>query len=67
MKKEKWFSLRISEADRAALVVLTRFYNLSASAVICMLISRDYRGMQTFNRVCGKRKREIENEDIKSV
>ena len=41
--KDGFFQLRISKQDRAALDELAEYYNLSASAVLCMLISQDIR------------------------
>ena len=43
MKKDEFFQLRLSKDDRAKLDALARHYNLSASAVICMLIAKETR------------------------
>ena len=41
--KDGFFQLRISKQDRAVLEALARHYNLSASAVVCMLIAERQR------------------------
>lgn len=43
LKKDEFFQLRLSKDDRAKLDALARHYNVSASAVICMLIAEDFR------------------------
>ena len=55
--KDGFFQLRISKQDREALCELARFYNLSASSVICMLISKEARTIEKENK----------NESIKSI
>ena len=55
--KDIFFQLRLSRDDRAMLDALARPYNISASAVICMLISEDFRML----------KKEYEDEGLKLV
>lgn len=44
--KDRFFQLRLSGDDRAMLDALARHYGLSASAVICMLITEDFRMLE---------------------
>ena len=41
--KDGFFQLRLSKDDRATLDALARHYNVSASAVICMMITEKRR------------------------
>lgn len=55
--KDGTFQLRVSKEVKDALNKLAEHYNISASSVICMLISNDYR----------KVKNEKKNENIEFV
>lgn len=44
-KKDELFQLRISKHDKESLVELARYYNVSASAMVCMLIAEKRRAI----------------------